>query len=122
MGTPRPSVVSRRAFLQAAAIGSVSTTLSGCRGGDSRRTDLSQRATEPCLHPVRSRRPTRPSTYLSWKSVSINGAAARPLPWEDGWTFRAGEARLIFKRAGATGPVTELRYDTGGGHYVLRRK
>jgi len=49
-------------------------------------------------------------------------ATTRPLPWDEGWAFRASEARLLFKRSGEAGPATELRYDTGGGHYVLRRK
>lgn len=55
-------------------------------------------------------------------SISVNGAAARPLPWDEGWAFRLGETKLLFKRAGEAGPATELRYDTGGGYYVLRRK
>jgi hypothetical protein len=55
-------------------------------------------------------------------SVSVNGAAARPLSWEDGWKFRLGPVILVFQRGGTTGPATVLHYDTGGGHYVLRRK
>lgn len=55
-------------------------------------------------------------------AISVNGGAARPLSWEDGWKFRLGAVNLVFQRAGETGPATVLRYDTGGGHYVLRRK
>lgn len=53
-------------------------------------------------------------------AVSVNGGEARTLEWVDGWTFRAGSAILVFER-GATGPAAMLRFDTGGGHYVLRR-
>ena len=55
-------------------------------------------------------------------SVSVDGARPRPLPWVDGWTFRAGGAVVTFRRAGSSGPATELRWDTGSGHYVLKRQ
>ena len=55
-------------------------------------------------------------------AISVNGSAPRPLAWVDGWSFRAGDVNLVFQRRGATGPATVLRFDTGGGHYVLRRK
>ncbi len=55
-------------------------------------------------------------------ALSVNGAAARPLPWVADWTFRQGNTYLTFKRAGNNGPASELRFDTGGGHYVLKRK
>jgi CubicO group peptidase (beta-lactamase class C family) len=55
-------------------------------------------------------------------AFSLNGAPARPIPWVDAWTFRQGNSFLMFRRTGSTGPATELRYDTGGGHYVLKRK
>jgi len=55
-------------------------------------------------------------------AMSVNGAAARPLPWVEDWTFRQGNTFLTFKRAGNSGAAAELRFDTGGGHYVLKRK
>jgi CubicO group peptidase (beta-lactamase class C family) len=54
--------------------------------------------------------------------ASINGAPAQPLPWIDGWRFgRPGANHITFERAGATGPATLLRWDGGGGYYLLRR-
>lgn len=56
-------------------------------------------------------------------AISTNGAAARPLPWLEGLTFRLGSNILTFRRAnGNSGPVTELRYDGGGGFYILKRQ
>ncbi|HEX8693612.1 MAG TPA: serine hydrolase domain-containing protein [Longimicrobium sp.] len=55
-------------------------------------------------------------------AFSVNGSPARPLPWIEGWTFRRGEAILTFRRGGDGGPATELRYDAGGGYYILRRR
>jgi CubicO group peptidase (beta-lactamase class C family) len=55
-------------------------------------------------------------------TFSVNGAAARPLPWMDGWTFRQGNTFLTFRRPGPTGPATELRYEGGAAHYVLKRQ
>ena len=56
-------------------------------------------------------------------AFSINGAPPRPLPWIEGLTFRTGNSFLTFRRAGGTsGPVTELRYDAGSGHYVLKKQ
>jgi hypothetical protein len=56
-------------------------------------------------------------------SVSANGSPARPAEWVDGWTFNApGGAILTFKRAGNSGPATELRFDGGGGLYILKRQ
>lgn len=62
---------------------------------------------------------TRPAQGLA---MSVNGAPARPLPWVDGWTFRQGSTFLTFKRAGTSGPATELRNDGGGGLYILKRQ
>lgn len=54
--------------------------------------------------------------------ASVNGAPAQPLPWIDGWRFgRPGANLLTFERAGPTGPATLLRWDAGGGYYLLRR-
>ncbi len=53
-------------------------------------------------------------------TISIGGAAAQPLIWVEGLTFRQGGILLTFRRAnGGSGPVTELRYDTGTEHSIL---
>lgn len=54
-------------------------------------------------------------------AISVNGAPARNLVWVDGVTFRDGNAIVTFEQRGAHGPAAVLRYDTGGGHYVLQR-
>jgi CubicO group peptidase (beta-lactamase class C family) len=54
--------------------------------------------------------------------LSMNGSPPQPMPWLEGWTFgRPGAAMLTFERAGSTGPATLLRWDDGGGYYLLRR-
>jgi CubicO group peptidase (beta-lactamase class C family) len=55
-------------------------------------------------------------------AFSMNGAPARPIPWQDGWTFRQGNSFLTFRRVGNSGPATELRFDAGGGYYILKRQ
>ncbi len=55
-------------------------------------------------------------------AISVNGGQARPLSWVDAWTFRQGNTFLIFRRAGDNGPAAELRFDAGGGYYVLKRQ
>jgi CubicO group peptidase (beta-lactamase class C family) len=55
-------------------------------------------------------------------AFSVNGAPARPLPWVNGLTFRQGNAFLTFRQAGNSGPATELRFDAGGGYYILKRQ
>jgi CubicO group peptidase (beta-lactamase class C family) len=55
-------------------------------------------------------------------AFSIRGAAAGPLPWVAGWTFRRNDALLVFRRSGKTGPATELRFDTAGDHVILKRQ
>jgi CubicO group peptidase (beta-lactamase class C family) len=56
--------------------------------------------------------------------ASVNGAAAQTLPWMEGWTFgRHGSNILTFERPGsATGSATLLRFDAGGGYYMLVRE
>ncbi|MDX1578885.1 MAG: serine hydrolase domain-containing protein [Gemmatimonadota bacterium] len=44
---------------------------------------------------------------------------AEPVDWLGGDTFGSGDRRFTFRREG--GEVVELRVDTVGGHYVLRR-
>lgn len=54
--------------------------------------------------------------------TSVNGSPAQPIPWIAGWQFgRPGATLVTFERSGTTGPATLVRWDTGGGHYVLRR-
>ena len=55
-------------------------------------------------------------------AFSIRGAPAGPLPWVAGWTFRRNDSLLIFRRSGNSGPATELRIDTGGDHFILKRQ
>jgi CubicO group peptidase (beta-lactamase class C family) len=55
-------------------------------------------------------------------SIAVNGGQPRQLQWVNGSVFRAGNGILTFKRNGDTGPAPELRFDGGGGLYVLKRK
>jgi CubicO group peptidase (beta-lactamase class C family) len=55
-------------------------------------------------------------------AASINGAAPIPLTWMEGWTFRTGAPQLTFRRNGNSGPASELRFDTGGDHIILKRQ
>jgi len=54
-------------------------------------------------------------------TFAIDGAAAGALPYVGDWTFRRGNALLVFRRSGNSGPATELRFDTAGGHFILKR-
>jgi CubicO group peptidase (beta-lactamase class C family) len=54
---------------------------------------------------------------------SMNGSPPREIPWIEGLTFGRGLPRLIFRRrAGDSGPVTELRYSMPGAHLILRKQ
>ena len=55
-------------------------------------------------------------------AFTIAGAPAGPLPWVEGWTFRQNQALLTFRRSADDGPATELRFDRGGGHFILERQ
>jgi len=55
-------------------------------------------------------------------AFTIDGAATGPLPWVEDWTFRQNQALLTFRRSANSGPATELRYDRGGGHFILKRQ
>ncbi|MGH9661056.1 MAG: serine hydrolase domain-containing protein [Bryobacteraceae bacterium] len=55
-------------------------------------------------------------------AVSFDGAAAAPLAWVENLTFRRNDSHLIFRRSANSGPATELRFDTGGGHFILKRQ
>jgi CubicO group peptidase (beta-lactamase class C family) len=52
--------------------------------------------------------------------ASINDAAPIPLTWIEGWTFRTRAPQLTFRRSGNGGPASELRFDTGGDHIILK--
>jgi CubicO group peptidase (beta-lactamase class C family) len=53
---------------------------------------------------------------------AFDGTAAAPLPWVEVWTFRRNSGLLTFRQSGNSGPATELRFDTGGGHFILKRQ
>jgi CubicO group peptidase (beta-lactamase class C family) len=55
-------------------------------------------------------------------AVSIDGGAPMPLTWIEGWTFRTRAPHLTFRRNGNSGPASELRFDTGGDHLILKRQ
>jgi len=52
-------------------------------------------------------------------AVSVDAAAARPLQWVEGWTFRLPIPLLMFRRSGNSGPASDLRFDTGGPPFIL---
>jgi CubicO group peptidase (beta-lactamase class C family) len=55
-------------------------------------------------------------------AFSFDGVAAGPLPVVETWTFRRGSSLLTFRRSTTSGPATELRVDTGGDHFILKRQ
>ena len=58
-------------------------------------------------------------------AFAFDGAAAAPLPWVEGLTFRqttSPSALLMFRPSTTGRPATELRYDRGGGHFILKRQ
>jgi hypothetical protein len=57
-------------------------------------------------------------------AFSINGSRPESLPWAGGLKFYAQEnVTLTFRRAnGDRGPVTELRRDDMGNHYILEKQ
>jgi len=55
-------------------------------------------------------------------AVAIDGGPAAPVVWLDEWTFRRDDALVILRRSGSSGPATELRFDTAGGHFILKRQ
>ena len=44
---------------------------------------------------------------------------AAPRPY---MPFRRGISLLTFRRSTTRGPATELRFDTGGDHFILKRQ
>jgi CubicO group peptidase (beta-lactamase class C family) len=55
-------------------------------------------------------------------AFSFDGAGAVRLPWVESWTFRRNLELLTLRRTGNTGPATELRFDTAGDHFILKRQ
>ena len=55
-------------------------------------------------------------------ALSANGSPARPVTRVEGWIFRQGNTFITFKRAGESGPATEVRFDAGSGYYILKRR
>jgi D-alanyl-D-alanine carboxypeptidase len=58
---------------------------------------------------------------LEGLAFSVEGGPGGPMQWVEGWTFRRNETLLTFRRSGTTGPATELRLDTVGDHFILKR-
>jgi CubicO group peptidase (beta-lactamase class C family) len=52
---------------------------------------------------------------------SVNGQPSETLSWIEGWTFRKGDVLLTFRAGASTDQAAELRFDTGGDHYILER-
>jgi CubicO group peptidase (beta-lactamase class C family) len=52
---------------------------------------------------------------------SIQGEPAETLPWIERWTFRKRDVLLSFRAGETSNQAAELRFDTGGDHYVLKR-
>lgn len=55
-------------------------------------------------------------------AFSVDGRPFGPLPWVRDWTFRRNDSLFVFRRSGNTGPATELRFDTSGEHFILKRQ
>ena len=55
-------------------------------------------------------------------SFSFDGAPAALRPWVEDWTFRQDSSLLTFRRTANDGPALELRFDTGGDHFILKRQ
>ena len=52
---------------------------------------------------------------------SINGQPAEALPWVEGLTFRKRDVLLSFRAGTTSHQAAELRFDTGGDHFILKR-
>ena len=53
-------------------------------------------------------------------AFSINGQPTETLPWIEGWTFRKRDVLLSFRVGPTLGRAAELRFDTGGDHFILK--
>jgi D-alanyl-D-alanine carboxypeptidase len=54
-------------------------------------------------------------------TFSIQGQPAETLPWIERWTFRKRDVLLSFRAGTTSDRASELRFDTGGDHFVLKR-
>jgi len=54
-------------------------------------------------------------------TFSINGQPAETLPWIERWTFRKRDVLLSFRASANSNQADELRFDTGGDHFILKR-
>jgi CubicO group peptidase (beta-lactamase class C family) len=52
---------------------------------------------------------------------SINGQSAETLGWIESWTFRKRDVLLSFRAGTTSDRAAELRFDTGGDHFILKR-
>lgn len=53
-------------------------------------------------------------------TFSINGQPAETLPWIERWTFRRRDELLSFRAGTNSNRAAELRFDTGGDHFILK--
>ena len=51
---------------------------------------------------------------------SINGQPPETLPWIESWTFRRRDELLSFRAGTTSNRAAELRFDTGGDHFILK--
>jgi CubicO group peptidase (beta-lactamase class C family) len=55
-------------------------------------------------------------------AFSVNGGPARQLPWIDGLSFRQGSTIVTFRRSGNSSPASEVRFQSSGAYYILKRQ
>ena len=53
-------------------------------------------------------------------AVSIQGQPAETLAWLENLTFRKGDALLSFRLGATSDRAAEVRFDTGGDHFILK--
>jgi CubicO group peptidase (beta-lactamase class C family) len=54
-------------------------------------------------------------------AFSIDGQPAETLPWLENWTFRKRDVLLSFRPGTTVNQAAEMRFDTGGDHFILKR-
>jgi len=55
-------------------------------------------------------------------AFSVNGGPARTFSWVEGLTFRNGGSQWTFRQGSGDAAATELRSQSGGGYYILKRQ
>jgi D-alanyl-D-alanine carboxypeptidase len=55
-------------------------------------------------------------------AFSFDATQGGPLQWIESWRFRRNDSLLTFRRSTVSGPATELRFDTAGDHFILKRQ